>query len=88
MYKCHELKNVISDIENIENIEVEDRKTSSASEMAEAFNCHFANVTLVMTWQETYLPLILFQKAILSQLTPLSLLKVVAPMKPKNCLKN
>ena len=34
-------------------------------------------LTLVMTWQETYLLLILFQKAILSQLTPLSLLKVI-----------
>ena len=32
-----------------------------------------------MTWQETYLLLILFQKAILSQLMLLSLLKVVAP---------
>ena len=32
------MKNVISDIE------IRDRKISSASEMAEAFNCHFANI--------------------------------------------
>ena len=32
------MKNVISDIE------IGDRKISSASEMAEAFNCHFANI--------------------------------------------
>ena len=62
---------------------------ASHSEMKEAFDRHFANIGHI-NWQETYLLLILFQteKVMLSQQTRLSLLKIVAPMKSENYLKN
>ena len=71
---------------DIADIEIGDIKTSSASEMAEAFNCHFANIGHDLARE--YLLLILFQKDILSQLMRLSLSKAVAPMKSVNYLKN
>ena len=75
------MKKVIADFE------IGDIKISSASEMADLTA---TSLTLVTTWQETYLVLILilFQKAILSQLMRLSVLKVVAQMKSENYLKN
>ena len=75
------MKNVIADIE------IGDLTISSAFEMAEAFNCHFANIGHDLA-RDIPLMLILFQKAILFQLMRLSLLKVLAPMKSENYLKN
>ena len=73
------MRNVISDIV------IGDRKISSASEMAEAFNCHFANIGHDLARD---IPTADTVPAILSQPTPPSLLKVVAPMKSENYLKN
>ena len=74
------MKKVIADIE------IGDLKISSASEMAEAFNCHFANIghdlgrdiPAADTVPESYL--------ISTNAT--FFLKVVAPMKSENYLKN
>ena len=60
-------------------------KINSASELADTFICHFANIGHELA--KTYLLLILFQEVIFSQQTRLSLLKVVGPMKSEKLEK-
>ena len=76
------MKKVIADIE------IGDTKISSASGMAEAFNRHFANIGHDLARDIPSADTVPETEALLSRLTPLSLLKVVAPMKSENYLKN
>ena len=76
------IKKVIADIE------IGYSKVSSAFEIAEAFNCHFANIGHDLARDIAAADTVPESYSTLSQLIRLSLLKLVAPMKSENYLKN